>query len=94
MYTTNGKENHSTKKEDAGTTKERSLPHTIVLHSSNEKLPKYPRDVKQYPVAYYIMLKNACKTARIATLAVETGLTSDTMLSKSMQTNFPITKAE
>eukprot|EP00957_Ditylum_brightwellii_P208349 15356964-Ditylum_brightwellii.AAC.1 len=35
-----GKANHSTKKEDAGTMKERILPCTVVLHSSNEKLPK------------------------------------------------------
>eukprot|EP00957_Ditylum_brightwellii_P133199 10155842-Ditylum_brightwellii.AAC.1 len=36
-----GKVNHSTKKEDAGATKEIILPCTIVLHSSNEKLPKF-----------------------------------------------------
>eukprot|EP00957_Ditylum_brightwellii_P087763 6682827-Ditylum_brightwellii.AAC.1 len=40
------------------------------------------------------MLKNACKTAEVAILTVETGLTSDTMLSKSMKTNFTITEAE
>ena len=32
-----GKANHSTKKEDAGTIKERISPHTFLLHSSNEK---------------------------------------------------------
>eukprot|EP00957_Ditylum_brightwellii_P140049 10671395-Ditylum_brightwellii.AAC.1 len=32
-----GKANHSTKKDDDGAMKERISPHTIVLHSSNEK---------------------------------------------------------
>mmetsp|Transcript_872 Transcript_872/g.1065 ORF Transcript_872/g.1065 Transcript_872/m.1065 type:complete len:317 (-) Transcript_872:251-1201(-) len=42
----------------------------------------------QYPVAYYSMLKNACETAGVAILAVETGLTSDTVLSESMKAKF------
>eukprot|EP00957_Ditylum_brightwellii_P087764 6682827-Ditylum_brightwellii.AAC.2 len=36
LYAIKGKANHNTKKEDAGAMKERHLPCTIVLHSSNE----------------------------------------------------------
>mmetsp|Transcript_22892 Transcript_22892/g.63562 ORF Transcript_22892/g.63562 Transcript_22892/m.63562 type:complete len:397 (+) Transcript_22892:83-1273(+) len=42
----------------------------------------------QYPVAYYTMLKEACETAGVAVIAVETGLTSDTVLKESMKARF------
>eukprot|EP00957_Ditylum_brightwellii_P168552 12829721-Ditylum_brightwellii.AAC.1 len=89
MYAKKGKANHNTKKEDSDTTKERNSPCTVVLHSSNEK-----QDIKQYPVAYYTMLKNTGKTAGVAILAVETGPTSDTILSKSMKAKFSIMEAD
>jgi len=52
MYANKGKSNRRTKKEDAGATKERLSPRTVVLHSSNKNLPKYPRDVEQYPTEF------------------------------------------
>eukprot|EP00957_Ditylum_brightwellii_P160956 12254924-Ditylum_brightwellii.AAC.1 len=40
------------------------------------------------------MLKNTCKTAGVAILAVETGPTSNTVLSKSMKAKFSIRETE
>jgi len=39
----------------------------------------------QYPVAYYGMLKDACEAAGVAIIAVETGLTSEGVLSESFK---------
>eukprot|EP00957_Ditylum_brightwellii_P066649 5057945-Ditylum_brightwellii.AAC.1 len=44
----------------------------------------------QCPIAYYTMLKNTCNTAGVAILAVNTGLTFDTVLSKNIKANFAI----
>lgn len=39
----------------------------------------------QYPVAYYEMLKESCETAKVAIIAVETGLTSEGVFDEAMK---------